>query len=65
MKAPPIISCMLTFSLTHHFARITFTHLFRYITILYYLNDVEEGGETAFPMADNATLDIHVSKLLV
>lgn len=33
--------------------------------MLYYLNDVEEGGETAFPMADNATLDIHVSKLLV
>lgn len=24
----------------------------RYITILYYLNDVEEGGETAFPVAD-------------
>jgi len=32
--------------------------LCRYITILYYLNDVEEGGETAFPMADNATLDM-------
>lgn len=65
MKASSIISCMLTFSLIHQFARITVTHLFRYITILYYLNDVEEGGETAFPMADNATLDIHVSKLLV
>ena len=25
---------------------------YRYITILYYLNDVEEGGETAFPVAD-------------
>jgi hypoxia-inducible factor prolyl 4-hydroxylase len=24
----------------------------RYITVLYYLNDVEEGGETAFPVAD-------------
>ena len=24
----------------------------RYITILYYLNDVEDGGETAFPVAD-------------
>ena len=65
MKAFSIISCMLTFSLIHQFARITVTHLFRYITILYYLNDVEEGGETAFPMADNATLDIHVSNLLV
>ncbi|XP_068679514.1 transmembrane prolyl 4-hydroxylase-like isoform X2 [Montipora foliosa] len=32
--------------------------LCRYITILYYLNDVEEGGETAFPVADNATLDM-------
>ena len=35
--------------------------IFRYITILYYLNDVEEGGETAFPVADNATLDMAVS----
>jgi len=26
--------------------------LIRYITILYYLNDVEDGGETAFPVAD-------------
>lgn len=24
----------------------------RYITILYYLNNVEDGGETAFPVAD-------------
>ncbi|XP_031555972.1 transmembrane prolyl 4-hydroxylase-like [Actinia tenebrosa] len=29
--------------------------LCRFITILYYLNDVEEGGETAFIVADNAT----------
>ena len=26
-----------------------------------YLNDVEEGGETAFPAADNATYDYNVS----
>ena len=26
--------------------------LCRYVTVLYYLNDVEEGGETAFPFAD-------------
>ncbi|PFX31383.1 Transmembrane prolyl 4-hydroxylase [Stylophora pistillata] len=32
--------------------------LCRYITILFYLNDVEEGGETAFPMADNVTLSM-------
>jgi len=31
--------------------------LCRYITILYYLNDVEEGGETAFPVADDDTYD--------
>ncbi|KAL3869658.1 hypothetical protein ACJMK2_042323 [Sinanodonta woodiana] len=30
----------------------------RYMTILFYLNDVEEGGETAFPVADNETLNI-------
>ncbi|XP_071949893.1 transmembrane prolyl 4-hydroxylase-like [Antedon mediterranea] len=27
----------------------------RYVTVMYYLNDVEEGGETAFPVADNVT----------
>ncbi|XP_031556337.1 transmembrane prolyl 4-hydroxylase-like [Actinia tenebrosa] len=29
----------------------------RYLTVLYFLNDVEEGGETAFPLADNSTFD--------
>ena len=28
----------------------------RFITILYFLNDVEEGGQTAFLMADNTTI---------
>lgn len=28
----------------------------RFITILYYLNNVEEGGETAFLIADNSTI---------
>ncbi|KAJ7383009.1 hypothetical protein OS493_031179 [Desmophyllum pertusum] len=32
--------------------------LCRYVTVLYFLNDVEEGGETAFPVADNATFSI-------
>lgn len=34
--------------------------LFRYITVLYFLNDVEEGGETAFPVANNATFSTEV-----
>lgn len=34
--------------------------LFRYATILYYLNDIEDGGETAFPVVDNATFDKQV-----
>ena len=29
-----------------------FSYLNRYIIILYPLNDVEEGGETVFPVAD-------------
>eukprot|EP00794_Sanderia_malayensis_P001426 gene1426-1575_t len=29
----------------------------RFMTVLYFLNDVELGGETAFPIADNATLN--------
>lgn len=35
--------------------------IFRFITILYYLNDVEEGGETAFLIADNTTTTPDVS----
>ncbi|XP_071950058.1 transmembrane prolyl 4-hydroxylase-like [Antedon mediterranea] len=27
----------------------------RYLTVMYYLNDVDDGGETAFPIADNVT----------
>ena len=33
----------------------------RYMTILFYLNNVEGGGETAFPVANNDTLDLTVS----
>ncbi|XP_062924295.1 transmembrane prolyl 4-hydroxylase-like isoform X2 [Mobula hypostoma] len=29
----------------------------RYVTVLFYLNNVSEGGETAFPVADNRTYD--------
>ncbi|XP_078355780.1 transmembrane prolyl 4-hydroxylase-like [Oculina patagonica] len=32
--------------------------LCRFITILYYLNNVKEGGETAFPVADNSTISL-------
>ncbi|XP_074616194.1 transmembrane prolyl 4-hydroxylase-like [Acropora palmata] len=31
--------------------------LCRLVTILYYLNDVDEGGQTAFVIADNSTLN--------
>ncbi|XP_078066058.1 transmembrane prolyl 4-hydroxylase-like [Mustelus asterias] len=29
----------------------------RYVTVLFYLNNVSDGGETAFPVADNRTYD--------
>jgi len=29
----------------------------RYATVLYFLDNVEDGGETAFPIADNSTFD--------
>ncbi|XP_048576541.1 transmembrane prolyl 4-hydroxylase isoform X2 [Nematostella vectensis] len=35
-------------------------HLCRFMTVLYYLNDVTAGGETAFPVADNETFDDEV-----
>ena len=34
----------------------------RFATVLYILDDVEDGGETAFPMADNSTFDDEVGK---
>ena len=45
---------------------ITFSSqsFFRYITILYYLNDVEEGGETAFPVADYQNFNESVSVVI-
>ena len=41
------------------------TIFLRFMTILYYLNDVEDGGETAFPVADNETFDQAVSVRMV
>ena len=38
-----------------------FSIFFRFITVLYYLNDVDEGGETAFPVADSDTYVHNVS----
>ena len=51
--------------LINHDKRVSFisdkglkkTIFLRFMTILYYLNDVEDGGETAFPVADNETFD--------
>ena len=34
----------------------------RYLTVMVFLNDVEEGGECAFPVADNATFSWKVNK---
>ncbi|KAK3741147.1 hypothetical protein QZH41_011821 [Actinostola sp. cb2023] len=39
----------------HNIQKPNGCRLCRFITILYYLNDVEEGGETAFMVADNDT----------
>lgn len=49
------VSCWWSFFLCDDF-------FFRFITILYYLNDVEEGGQTAFLIADNTTTTPDVSK---
>jgi len=33
------------------------------MTILFYLNDVQEGGDTAFVVADNETISVEVCML--
>ena len=40
-----------------YFFEFFVTFFFRLVTILYYLNDVDEGGQTAFVIADNSTLN--------
>ena len=35
---------------------------FRYATFIMYLNDVEEGGETAFPLADQSDETVQVGQ---
>ena len=41
-------------------------YIFRYITVLYYLNQPEAGGETAFPAADvdgfNETVSFSIAR---
>ncbi|KAL5016798.1 hypothetical protein ScPMuIL_006387 [Solemya velum] len=37
-----------------------FCRICRYVTVQIFLNDVEEGGETVFPLASNGTVDIGV-----
>ena len=34
--------------------------MYRYITFVMYLNDVEEGGETAFPVAEETSYSVKV-----
>ncbi|XP_070562917.1 transmembrane prolyl 4-hydroxylase-like [Ptychodera flava] len=53
----PNITCgQMGFNYTDH-TNMTY-RLCRYMTILYYLNDVEDGGETAFPVANNETFTV-------
>ena len=33
--------------------KYSLTFFYRFLTFFYYLNEPEEGGETAFPIADN------------
>ena len=54
-KGERIAIGLLVSILYKHKSKKCFRLFCRYITILYFLNDVEEGGHTAFPIADDAT----------
>lgn len=47
---------------TYRVRRLNLCCTFRFITVLFYLNSVDGGGETAFPVADNRTYDEVVRK---
>jgi hypothetical protein len=37
--------------------------VYRYMTVLFYLNEVKSGGETAFPFANKESIDENVGIL--
>lgn len=47
----------------HNLLSLPFLFHPRYLTMLFYLSSVEEGGETTFPVADNRTYEEQVSVL--
>lgn len=49
--------CVVLLCTIHVFVNLNLCCAPRYITVLFYLNSVEGGGETAFPVADNRTYD--------
>ena len=44
-----------------------FEFICRFATVLFYLNDVEEGGATAFPVAGNETYGdkVNISSIIL
>lgn len=56
---PYIVVCVCVSLCTYAFLKVEIYmfYIFRYITVMFYLNPVEEGGETTFPVADNRTYD--------
>lgn len=45
----------------HLYLLLPFLFYSRYLTVLFYLTSVEEGGESTFPVADNRTYEEQVS----
>lgn len=52
-----------TFFHSYLYFSLSFLFYPRYLTMLFYLSSVEEGGETTFPVADNRTYEEQVSVL--
>lgn len=62
-KPEQLFKLLLVIFYTYMYLSLSYLFYCRYLTVLFYLSSIEEGGDTTFPVADNRTYDEKVSVL--